>query len=568
MAEKAFFLALFASLLILSFSPLIVKPTLAQQIYIDVTVSQAKVMIDTNPSLVILDVRNQSEYDAGHIRNAKLIPVWNLTQNLDKLNQTDEILVYCKGGARSTNASNILASNGFLHVYNMLEGINGWRAPGYPVYVNYSSTYANFPSIQAAIDNTTEGQTIYVGKGFYNERLFLSKPLTLVGENASMTIINETATVLNVDTDNVSISDFTVQYTGCACFGYSSINVTNSQSVNVTNNIIISDDFGIRVVAVRNVIVADNDVTHTGNAAIVVLDSKKVSVFKNNVTAMRGIQIENCTEGSFSSNTILSNETGIFIAQSYDDTFFGNNVSSINSMGLSISSCYNNSFFDNDISSNNSYGLFIWQSYDNSIFDNNFPGNGSQVLCYDNSTNIWDNGLEGNFWSNYTGVDTDLNGIGDTPYVIDSTNRDNHPLMGLFQSFNTSLNCNVNIVSNSSVSEFEYSAPNRTITLLVSNTTADQTAGFCRISIPHSLIDPYNGSISVVIDNGQTPVLFLNNTLYDNGTNRWIYFTYQLTTHSVSVISIVSEFQIFLILALFMIATIITTAMYKKKQAR
>jgi len=552
----------------------------AQQIYIDVTVSQAKTMIDTNPSLVVLDVRNQSEYDAGHIRNAKLIPVWNLTKNLDKLNRSDGILVYCKAGSRSANASQILASNGFLHVYHMLAGIDTWTALAYPVYVNYSSPYTDFPPIQAAIDNATQGQTIYVGTGFYNERLFLNKSLTLVGENASTTKIQENVTVLNVNADNVSISDFTLNYVGCACYGYASINVTNSQNVNVTNNIIVSDDFGIRVAGSTNVIVGDNDFgplrfRYSGEACIVVKDSNKVSVFRNDMTAMlgpltltRGIQIENSTESSFFSNAILSSETGIFIAQSQDDTFFSNNVSSTDSLALSITSSYNNSFFDNSFSTGSSYGLFFWQAFNNSLFDNNFPGNGSQILSYDTSTNLWDNDLEGNHWSNYGGVDANMDGIGDTPYLIDSNNRDNHPLMGPFQSFNTSLNLKVNIVSNSSIDEFQYDASNSTIMFLVSNTTTDQTVGFCRVRVPHGLINPYNGSISVVIDNGQTPVLLLNDTLYDDGTNRWIYFTYQLTTHSVSVTSTVPEFPIFIILTLFMILTSITTMMRKKRQAR
>jgi hypothetical protein len=206
--------------------------------------------------------------------------------------------------------------------------------------------------------------------------------------------------------------------------------------------------------------------------------------------------------------------------------------------------------------------VYTWQSFNNSIFDNSFLGNGSDVLNY-NSTDFWDNGVEGNYWIKYKGVDTNLDGTGDTPFVVDSANQDNHPLMGLFHSYNTSLNCNVDIVSNSSIEDFEYSEPNSTIMLQVSNTTADQTIGFCRISIPHSLINPHNGSISVVIDNGQTPVLFLNNTVYDDGTNRWIYFAYQQSTHSISV---VPEFPVFVILALFMIGTAMVTATWKKKQ--
>lgn len=101
--------------------------------YSDVTVSQAKAMIDSNPSLVVLDVRTQSEYDSGHIRNAKLIPHTELQTRLDELGINDEILVYCRTGFRSRIASQILVDNDFLHVYNMLGGIIAWIDEGYPV---------------------------------------------------------------------------------------------------------------------------------------------------------------------------------------------------------------------------------------------------------------------------------------------------------------------------------------------------------------------------------------------------------------------------------------------------
>jgi len=46
--------------------------------------------------------------------------------------------------------------------------------------------------------------------------------------------------------------------------------------------------------------------------------------------------------------------------------------------------------------------------------------------------NIWDNGSEGNYWSNYNGTDSNGDGVGDTPYVIDENNQDNYPLMEQF----------------------------------------------------------------------------------------------------------------------------------------
>jgi len=54
--------------------------------------------------------------------------------------------------------------------------------------------------------------------------------------------------------------------------------------------------------------------------------------------------------------------------------------------------------------------------------------NHKQVDSY-NSKNIWDNGWEGNYWSDYTGKDRNGDEIGDTPYVIDENNRDNYPIM-------------------------------------------------------------------------------------------------------------------------------------------
>ena len=568
MAARPLLFAFLACLLVFSFWSLIVKPALASD-YIDVSVSEASAMIETNPSLVLLDVRNQSEYDAGHIRNAKLIPLWELATRLDELNKTDEILVYCGVGGRSINASHILASDGFLHVYNMLGGTTEWVREGYPVYIKYLS-------VQEAIRNASPGATIRVSAGLYTEQLLtIDKALVFEGENKYTTIINATTnTTIQVNADNVSISDFTLQYSGgCACFGDSVVNVTGSGNINVTNNVIVSDDFGIRVEDARNLTIAYNSITRTGNTFIVVLNSSEVLLLENNVMAADGMELDNCAESVFSGNTIFNIwGAGIFAYQSNQNTFSGNEIISNASAAISISNCYNNTFLGNNISSNGQYGLFFWQSNNNSFFHNNFLGNSGQVSNYKNSSAFWDNGLEGNYWSDYTGADTGNDGIGDTAYdpinrsidtTNDTTNRDNHPLMGLFHSYATPLNHTVNVVSNSTINDVEYVESNRTIVLQVSNTTADQTIGFCRISIPHYLIDPYNGSISVVIDNGQTPVLFLNNTLYDDGTYRWIYFTYPQTTHSISV---VSEFPVSLILAAFMIVTVIAATAYRKRR--
>jgi rhodanese-related sulfurtransferase len=100
--------------------------------YVDVSVQQAKEMID-NGEVFILDVRTQEEYDAGHIRGSMLIPVQVLKERLDEIPKDKKILVYCRTGGRSTQASQILIDNGFKAVYNMKGGIVDWTGAGYEV---------------------------------------------------------------------------------------------------------------------------------------------------------------------------------------------------------------------------------------------------------------------------------------------------------------------------------------------------------------------------------------------------------------------------------------------------
>jgi hypothetical protein len=155
-------------------------------------------------------------------------------------------------------------------------------------------------------------------------------------------------------------------------------------------------------------------------------------------------------------------------------------------------------------------------------------------------------------------------GIGDASYVIGSERlqRDHYPLMGMFSSLNATSDFNVDVASNSTIQDFQYFQSNSTITMYVSNMTTAQSTGFCRVCIPHELI---NGTdISVIINDGATQVLYPNYTLYDNGTHRWIYFAYEHSTHKVDIIP---EFSLLLILPLMMTTMLLASAIRKRKQS-
>lgn len=95
--------------------------------YSKIEPQKAKEMLDNDPSILLIDVRTQSEYDEGHITNAILIPNETIgtvqpTQLPDK---TAIVLVYCRSGNRSKQAADKLIKMGYQHIYDF-GGITFW----------------------------------------------------------------------------------------------------------------------------------------------------------------------------------------------------------------------------------------------------------------------------------------------------------------------------------------------------------------------------------------------------------------------------------------------------------
>ncbi|MGQ9908539.1 MAG: rhodanese-like domain-containing protein [Candidatus Flexifilum sp.] len=97
-----------------------------------VNASEAKQLIDSDKNVFILDVRQPNEFEGGHIQGAKLIPLNELPNSLDKLPKDKTILCVCRSGARSGAAARQLANAGF-NAINLSGGMIGWQMAKLPI---------------------------------------------------------------------------------------------------------------------------------------------------------------------------------------------------------------------------------------------------------------------------------------------------------------------------------------------------------------------------------------------------------------------------------------------------
>ncbi len=98
----------------------------------DVTVAQTKALLG-RPDVVILDVREQQEYDQGHIPGVKLIPTGQVQDRLSEIPTDKPVIVTCRSGNRSAAVTKLLREQGYTNVHNMEGGIVAWQGAGYPV---------------------------------------------------------------------------------------------------------------------------------------------------------------------------------------------------------------------------------------------------------------------------------------------------------------------------------------------------------------------------------------------------------------------------------------------------
>lgn len=101
----------------------------------EVTVDNVKTRLDTDEDFFLIDVREESEYAAGHLPKALHLSKGIIERDIEKViaDIDAQIVLYCGGGYRSAMSADNLKKMGYRNVLSMDGGYRSWREAGYPV---------------------------------------------------------------------------------------------------------------------------------------------------------------------------------------------------------------------------------------------------------------------------------------------------------------------------------------------------------------------------------------------------------------------------------------------------
>jgi len=337
----------------------------------------------------------------------------------------------------------------------------------------------DYMKIQDAVDAADEGDTIVVYAGSYTETVGVDIRLTLEGEGADVVTVRAARSgheVFEVTADRVNISGFTV--TGAADSNVAGIRLYGADRCVISENNAHRNCEGIRLRHSSNNTIMNNTLNSNNWYGVRLLGYSNNNVIKDNTlnsNGKHGIDLSMSSHNTLTGNTANSSYAGIHLLDSINNTLTNNTANSNEYCGIHLRSCsYKhplnkyNTLTGNTANSNGEYGIYLDASVGNIIVNNTANSNKDGIhisyvssinntihhnsfadntrydaydSCHDRDyyhrTNTWDNGTEGNYYSDYPGTDSDGNGIGDTPYSIPRSdgNMDNYPLMQVWNGY-------------------------------------------------------------------------------------------------------------------------------------
>ena len=302
-----------------------------------------------------------------------------------------------------------------------------------------------YATIQEAINAANVNDTILVSAGTYAERFVLNKTIHLIGSDMSTTFINgqRAMGVINVTAGKSSITGFTLS---AAAPGGSVIRVDHANGLIINNTIITADlvsssprAVGILLDHANNTVV-DRNTFSRALTALNITGSYWNRITNNKATSsvVIGVVLADSAYNVIGENFFVGGSRGLTVSGSLTawNNVTRNLIRGMNETGILLSMGTSLNIFSENTFELNSYGVDLQGSSGNMLYRNNFlrSSKGHVHNPVASVVNVWDNRSlggrrGGNYWDNYNGTDADGDGVGDTSFIIDSSNKDVYPLM-------------------------------------------------------------------------------------------------------------------------------------------
>jgi len=329
-------------------------------------------------------------------------------------------------GITLSGRNNVTLKN--IEINAFIYGVNLWFSSGNTITNNHASVRVFGSDNNNISGNSFVNNGLYIWDSFGNvvvDNLVNGKPLVYL-EDCSDLVIEDAGQVLLFNCNRIRVENLSLSNTD------SGVYLWNTNDTIITgNNITNIDGDGVTLYVSSNNIVSGNNIINSDDDGVYLKSASNNTISGNILTGNghNGISLDiSANNNTVSSNSITGSFAGIDCNNSSSCNIFNNNIM-MNRRGITFHhAASNNNVFNNNITTHELLGIGVFDgSFNNTIYHNNFINN-HQFLLYNAGNNTWDNGCEGNFWSDYAGSDSDGDGIGDTPYDM-LGDQDNYPLM-------------------------------------------------------------------------------------------------------------------------------------------
>lgn len=202
----------------------------------------------------------------------------------------------------------------------------------------------NFSTISQAIANASDGQTIFVRKGYYNESVTVDKSLWLIGENQTLIDAHSVGVDILISHNNVNVTGFTLQNTPAPATGSW---LEQMQGIGISKQL----------------------------ADIQIINSQYCNIYANNLTnSIAAVHLENASQNTIINNNILGNSKGVDIDRSTNNCI-QNNFFMGGGTAVSLKNAASNNSILNNTVTNANYAIYLDSAYGNTLRNNKLTHN-------------------------------------------------------------------------------------------------------------------------------------------------------------------------------------------------